>query len=165
MSDFTSTRQAVAKVFAFEHWLRFYFAVDKADDQVVIEVPEDALEEIKKQEPDLADFVAMVNNSPITYDSSCETVCAYVSARYESVSGGDLVARSLDDIDFKLNNHLFGLWIKAFEGYLDQERYPLAHWLEKYEEWRADPKVQRYAEHARGQQILAASKPATDTLH
>ncbi len=60
------------EIFQFDQWLRFYFVVEK-NDGLMIEIPEDVLNQIHEDHPELHRLADLVNNAVTDYKRSQET--------------------------------------------------------------------------------------------
>jgi len=134
----------IAEVFMFDQWLRHYYAVEK-DGKVMLEVPADDLKDIYEKEAHLAPLVDMLNNAEISYEKCQRTVCAFVGARYDgSKYGPEVIARALDSKSFKIEQYVFGVWLKGHEAYLDERKMPFSEWREMYAGWNSLDQVKEY---------------------
>jgi hypothetical protein len=153
----------IARVFIFEHWARFYYAVDR-DGQVWLEVPDEVLESCRREHPDLIPLIEELNGQAITYESTHQHLAEFV---YKLLDGSKyppgLVANTLDSKPFQLEQYLFSLWLKAYGGYVESQTLSYDQWLESYQEWKATEEVQKYL--AKLQAPKAVPQPGTDTVH
>lgn len=134
----------IARVFIFEHWARFYFAVDR-DGKTFLEVPEDVMEECRKDEADLVPLLEKTNNQELTYESSCQNVGAFVCGLLDgSKYPPGKVTQALDSKPYRIEMHLFSLWLQGHEGYLEQKRLPFAEWLDMFANWKRMDQVQAF---------------------
>lgn len=173
MSNRAQAITDVAEVFKFEQWLRFYFAMEaeapepsgagNAEEQAVrLMIPDHYMDEIKADYPNLADLAELVNGTAITYESSCATVCGFVSSRLDgAMFPHGLVDSVLNGREFQVEVHLFNLWIDGHEEYLDEQYRPFSEWQSMYEEWKAADKVQEY----RQSLLNAQSATANQSTH
>ena len=126
----------ITRVFAFEHWARFYFAVER-DGKTVLEVPADEVEKCRREYPDLAPLLDEANNKEMTYESSCQKVGEFVCRLYDGERyGPGVVGKTLDSRAFRVEQHMFAMWLKGHEGYLDEHNVDFATWLEMFTEWK-----------------------------
>jgi len=132
------------EIFQFDQWLRFYFVVEK-DDGLMIEIPEDVLNQIHEDHPELHRLADLVNNAVTDYKRSQENVCAYVGARldgqkYEST----VLPQVFDNSTFKVEMYIFNVWLKMHEQHLDEEYMNFNGWLEMYDGWNSLDEVKEY---------------------
>ncbi|WP_034640187.1 hypothetical protein [Desulfovibrio inopinatus] len=143
-SSIENAAKDIAEIFSFEHWLRFYFAVEK-DDKLYVEVPEEVIEAVTTKHPNLAQLAREVNGKPTDYQSSQQNVCAYV---FQALEGDtyryDTITDAFDSQDFKIDMYVFSLWIKGHENYLDEKRLDFDDWQYHFEQWKAMEQVQNY---------------------
>ena len=148
--------QEIFRVFMAEHWVRFYFAMEN-EGVVFLDVPAEAIEELKGYDASLAEFVAGVNGQPIDQESSRRAVGEFV---FRVMEGGayppGLVARAFDGKPLGLLLKLFSVWLSGHEGMLDEAVLPFAQWELHFGAWRQDPAVARFAT-----TLAAAGNPAT----
>ena len=164
MENRAQAAAAVAKVFQFEQWLRFYFVTQQGE-ALHIEVPADRLEEIRAAEPQLFDLANMVNNTETNYKKSCDSVCVYVSTHLDGQRySSSLLNSLLNGRDFQVEMQLFNLWIQGHEGYLDEEYRPFAEWQRLYEGWKGTTEVQNLRSKMLQSQPAGGQEPSA-TVH
>jgi hypothetical protein len=154
----------IAEVLAFEHWLRFYFVVER-DEKLFIEIPEERLAYIQENMPGYTGLVNMLNHREISYQSSCDTVCSFLASAFDGTRyKPGTVSQILDSRELKLELHLFSLWLKGFEGKLEQEEYDFEAWQLMFREWLDSDEVKRFAG---GLSTLPGLEcaPGPDTMH
>jgi len=158
---FKKARQAVREVLMFEHWLRFYFTLEK-DAKLFIEMPDEALEGVRGSHAHLIELAERLNHAEVDYQSSQKAVCNFVGQKLDGARfGQDIVPRVLDDKEFKIDAYLFGLWTKSHEAYLDEASRPFAEWIELFEGWLGQNEVQEY----RKKLLTSAPGPAGAAAH
>ncbi|WP_243438643.1 hypothetical protein [Fundidesulfovibrio soli] len=154
----------LSRVFSFEHWARFYYTVER-DGKTFLEVPAEVVEECRKKHPDLAPLLDETNNQELTYESSCQNVGAFVCRLYDGERyGPGVVTKTIDSKDFRIELHMFGLWLKGHENYLDEHNVDFDTWLEMFTEWNKLEQVAAYR--TRLMESSAADTPAGEkTVH
>ena len=156
MDDIEKASQEIFRVFMAEHWVRFYFAMEN-EGVVFLDVPAEALENLKVADAVLAEFVSGVNGQPIDVESSRRAVGEFV---FRTMEGGNypvgLVGRAFDGKTLALLLKLFSVWLSGHEEMLDAEVLPLAEWERLFTLWRQDPAVARFAGN-----LATAGNPAT----
>ena len=94
---------SIFRVFAAEHWARFYYAVEQ-DGAVTLDVPEEALAAIAAEDQGLAGFLGGLNGKPIDPESSRQAIGEHV---FRSLEGTGLpqgtVAKAFDSPSFALS--------------------------------------------------------------
>ncbi|EHJ48745.1 hypothetical protein DFW101_2741 [Solidesulfovibrio carbinoliphilus subsp. oakridgensis] len=145
MDPIEKASEEIFRVFMVEHWARFYFAVEQ-DGVVFLDVPEEAMAELKAEHPFLAEFVASINGQPIDMESSRRAIGEFV---FRSFEGGTFpqgtMAKAFDSKPFAMRMRLFSVWLSGHEGQLDAEPMPFAVWDTLFAQWRQDPAVLRFA--------------------
>ncbi len=140
----TNAIKEITRVFAFEHWARFYFAVDR-EGKTFLDAPEAALAQVREQAPDLAPLLERINNTELTYETSCTNVGTFVCELLDGVKyKPGLVQRLLDSRPYRMEMHLFSLWLQGHEGYLDANPQTFPGWLEMYLNWKELDQVKEY---------------------
>jgi hypothetical protein len=149
IDDMQAALRDVAEIFQFEHWLRFYFSKDEGG-KMSIEMPAEAAAQAKQRYPQLAGLIDSLNFSEIDYESSVRQVGEYV---HKSLDGPkyaqNVVSSVLDSKDFKIDLHLFSLWVRGHEALLDEKIFDFAEWISLYAAWKATEEVKRYAQSLR----------------
>jgi hypothetical protein len=161
---FTSAVADIAEVFMFDHWIRYYFAVEK-DGKVMVEVPEADMKNLYEHEQHLAPLADMLNHGEISYEKSQSSVCAFIGARYDgSKYGPGVITQAFDSKLFKIEQYVFGVWLKGHEAYLDERKMPFAEWREMYAGWNGLDQVKEYR-----QKLMAGggdpNRPATNAVN
>jgi len=163
MDDIERASQEVFRIFMAEHWARFYFAMEQ-DGVVFLDVPPEAMEALKAENPMVAEFIGGLNGQPVDMDASRRAVGEFVFKNFE---GGTFppgtVAKAFDSKPFALLMRLFSVWLSGHEALLDTETLPFSEWDRLFSTWRQDPAVARFTA-----SLAAAGNPtapASDTLH
>ncbi len=145
MDHIEKASEEIFRVFMVEHWARFYYAVEQ-DGVVYLDVPEEALAQLRAEHPHLADFVAGINRQPIDMESSRRAVGEFV---FRSFEGGAFptgtLTKAFDSKPFAMRMRLFSVWLSGHEAQLDAETMPFSAWDGLFSEWRQDPAVLRFA--------------------
>lgn len=165
-----SLRQAtdnVMDVVMFEQWLRFYYTkeLDTKDENgspnLTIDIPEAVLATVRQELPHLVGLAEMVQGHPLTYQSSCDSVCAFVAT---SMDGGQLPAGAVEKVfdsrEYKIEHYLFNLWLSSHEAKLDETPSGYSEWRRMYAEWRATEEVKRYVDN-----LAATPEKASQSTH
>lgn len=143
----------ITRIFIFEHWARYYHSKER-DGATRLEVPAEVVEAFAAAHPDLAPLLREMNDTTITYESSCRLVSQFVLRLLDGVKyPSGQTAAALDSRDFQLEMHLFSLWLKGHEVFLDKRPMTFSDWLEHFAGWKSTAEVRRYRE------SLAASGP------
>jgi hypothetical protein len=134
----------IARVFMFEHWARFYHAVDKAG-KTFLDVPDGVMEQCKAKHPDLAPLLEECAVQELTVESSCRTVGEFVLRLLDGTKyPPGKVLKALDSKAHKIETHMFNLWLKGHEGYLDANPQDFDGWLYMYQNWRMMDQVKAF---------------------
>jgi len=141
----TTLIKDIMRVFILEHWARFYYAEER-DGKTFLEMPPEALEKSRQETPDLAPLLEETNNTELTYESSCQNVGAFVCRMLdgEKYPPGK-VTKTLDSRPFRIEMHMFALWLKGHETYLDQNPQGYHDWLEMFTNWMLMDEVKAFA--------------------
>lgn len=135
----------VAEVMQFENWLRFYFVSEEEGEAVRIEIPQEILDDLKKNQTHLHDLAATYNGDLVDYQKSCTATCAHVATVYDGTKyPSGTVTEVWDSKDLKLEMYLFGLWMQGHENQLDEEFMPFPSWQKGFSDWKNTPEVQDY---------------------
>ena len=149
IDDLQAALREVAEIFQFEHWIRFYFATQR-DGRTFIDMPPQAVAKARQEHPQLAGLIDALNNSEIDYASSVRQVGEYVHSKLDGPKyGPNVVPAILDSKDFKVDMHLFSLWVRGHEAALDEEVLDFSEWASRFSAWKAAQEVVRYAQSLR----------------
>ena len=134
----------VVRVFIFENWARFYYTVER-DGKTWLEIPEDVLEACRKAHPDLTPLLEETNATEITYESCRQNVGAFVCRLLdgEKYPPGKVLA-ALDSKAFKIEMHMFFMWQRGHEHYLDERKMSFDVWMEMFVNWRLMDEVKAF---------------------
>ena len=151
--------QDIMRVFIFENWARFYHATQQGG-QTWLAVPENVLDACRSAHPDLAPLLDATNNTPISYESCAHNVGEFVCRLLDGQKyPPGKVEQTLGSKAFKIQLHMFSLWQRGHETYLDQHALSFDDWLEMFANWLAMDEVQTF------QARLAQSPESGDTAH
>lgn len=146
LQSFKQALADVSEIMQFENWLRFYFLHEEGD-QLVVRIPEAAMEHFKEKYPHLAPLAEIINNQAIDYESSVRTVCQYVVTRLDGpVYRDGIVPGVLDSSEFQKEMYLFQLWCQKHEDQLEKTPMEFATWKQLFEEWKKSDAVQKVAQ-------------------
>ncbi len=133
----------VTQVMQFESWLRFYFLHEEGDN-LVLRLPEESLDRIRQLYPNLAPLAEELNNQPVTYESSINSVCTFVVRTFDgSKYKAGVVTRVFDSRTFQAETQLYQLWLQVHEEQLDRAFMDFSKWLELYDAWRQSDVVRQ----------------------
>lgn len=153
----------IARVFMFENWARFYYALDR-DAKTFLEVPAEVMEQCRAKHPDLAPLLDECALQEMTAESSCRTVGEFVLRLLDGVKyPPGKVLKALDSKPYKIEMHMFNLWLKGHEGYLDANPQDFDGWLYMYQNWRMMDEVRAFA--ARLESGQAAGETQAKSTH
>jgi hypothetical protein len=153
----------IFRVFILEHWARFYFTKER-NGKTFLEIPEEELEHCRKAHPDLAPLLEESTGKELTYESSCQNVGAFVCRIFDGVKyPPGKVSRTLDSKPFRIEMHLFSLWLQGHEGYLEQKLLSFDDWLEMFVNWKQMDQVKDFI--AKLQQSPPAEGSKAKTTH
>ncbi len=149
--------QDTLEIFQFDQWLRFYFVVEK-DDQLRIEIPEDAMQVIKELDAHLYRFADMVNNAITDYKRSQDNICAFVASRLDGQKyERTVLPQVFDNATFKVEMYMYNVWLKMHESHLDAEYVDFVGWKEMYDGWNSMDEVIDY----RAKLVESGTDPGT----
>lgn len=156
--------QAVAEIIKFENWLRFYFVREQDGGKLTLDVPDETIQAIEAERPDLAGLIGVMNRQPIDFQSSCDSVCSYIASRFDGsrIPSGKLEAL-LNGEEMRVEQQLFNLWLKGHEEMLDAEQISFAEWMTHFDAWKTDANVQRYIQHLKS--VKAPTESLSDLTH
>jgi hypothetical protein len=145
----------IARVFIFENWARFYYTAIRGG-TTFLEVPEEVLEQCRQTHPDLAPLLEDTNNTEITYESCRKNVGEFVCRALDGQKypPGKIDA-ALDSKAFKIELHMFSMWQRGHESYLDQHQLSFDDWMEMIVNWRLLDEVKAF-------QAKLEQSPSTD---
>jgi hypothetical protein len=134
--SFAQAVERVSEVVMFENWLRFYFIDGESDDALFIRVPEQGMEKLKKNYPQLFGLAEQLNNGRIDHASSVREVCLFVAAEIDGRAIPEaMVQRVFSSPEFAVNIHLFSMWVQAHEEQLDKAFMEFSLWRSMFDEW------------------------------
>lgn len=143
--DFQSVLADVAEAMQFETWLRFYFLTQGEGDALVMDIPAEAQEAIQRDHAGLWPLAEALNRKAVDYQTSVNEVCTFAARFLDGVRHrAGLVDKVFDSRDFKVEMHLFGLFLSGHEAAFDQERLGFAQWREIFARWKASDQVRDY---------------------
>ncbi|WP_243359786.1 hypothetical protein [Fundidesulfovibrio terrae] len=134
----------IIRVFMFEHWARFYYTVEK-DGKPFLEMPADVLDDCRAKYPDLTPLLEEASGKELSIEACMQNVGAFVCRLLD----GDkyppgVVTKAMDSKPFRIELHLFGLWLQGHETYLDERQLSFDDWLEMFTNWKLMDKVQEF---------------------
>lgn len=144
MSNFHEAVGQISEVMQFENWLRFYF-ISGEDDKLSIVIPELAMIKLRENYAHLAGLAERLNGNEITYQSSKDTLCAFIATSFDKINareGG--VERIFDSSIFQIEMQLFNVWVQSNEEQLDKTFFEFKQWQELFAEWKQTEKMQKY---------------------
>ena len=143
-SEFDAAIERVMEVVMFENWLRFYF-IEEEGDRLFINLPDKALEQIKKRYGSLYDLADRLNQQNLDHQLSMNEVCLFVAGDFSSKGlAEDLPSRVFDSNAFMVEVQLFGSWVQGHEEKLDESFLDFETWQKLYREWLQSDEVQEY---------------------
>ena len=136
--------QDIMRVFIFENWARFYHAQER-EAQTWLAVPEEVISACRVAHPDLAPLLEDTNNAPISYESCAKNVGEFVCRLFDGPKyPPGTVERALNSKAFKIQLHMFSLWQRGHENYLDEHALSFDDWLEMFTNWMQMDEVQAF---------------------
>ena len=134
----------IIRVFIFEHWARFYYAAQR-DGKVFLEIPAELMAKLREKHPDLAPLLESANTKELSYESCQANVGSFVCSLLDGTKyPAGMVTKCLDSKDFRIELHLFNLWLQGHEGYLEQHSLTFEDWLEMFANWKLMDKVREF---------------------
>jgi len=148
MSDMPDMEEAliqdIMRVFIFENWARFYYTVER-DAQTWLEVPDEIVEACRASHPDLAPLLDTTNKTQISYESCAQNVGEFVCRTFDGQKyPPGKVEQALNSKAFKIRLHMFSLWQRGHEAYLDERLLSFDEWLEMFTNWMLMDEVQAF---------------------
>lgn len=157
--------QDISEMMQFENWIRFYF-IREEDDKLYVRIPEEAKSRIAEDYPAYMELVETLNNNPIDYDTSMNTLCKQVVRVFEGDKYPYGISTDVfDSKDFQAEMHLFNIWVQSHEEQLDQAFMEFKKWREIFTEWKQDERVKEYHDKLRKHAINTTVKCESDTVH
>ncbi|MEW5773537.1 MAG: hypothetical protein AB1916_08430 [Thermodesulfobacteriota bacterium] len=143
--DFQSVLADVAEAMQFETWLRFYFLKEAEGGTLRMDIPDEAAEAIRRDHAPLWPLAEALNGKTVDYQTSLTEVCTFAARYLDGVRHrAGLVDKVFDSRDFKVEMHLFALFLSGHEAAFDQERLGFAQWREIFAQWKASDQVRDY---------------------
>ncbi len=137
-NDFKQVLKEVTDVCKFEHWLRFYFTQEK-DENLFLDIPENIVEHIKKEYPNLSGLADKINQEIITPEKSQNWIIGFISQNLDRKKYDDnpsLIPRILNSKSFEVEITAFHLWVNAHEDQLEEKVMDFKEWMELFEAWK-----------------------------
>ncbi len=142
-SDFKSALKDTADICKFELWLRFYFTKEEEGQELKLEVPEDIMEHIRKEYPQLADMAEKMNGNAISPEKSQQTLTKHISHRLDGEKYEPaMMPGVLNSKSFEVEMSAFHMWVNAHEDQLEEKVYDFKEWMEFFEAWKRTEKGQ-----------------------
>ena len=136
--------QDILRVFIFENWARFYHAVER-DAQTWLDIPDGVIEACRASHPDLAPLLDATNKTQISYESCAQNVGEFVCRLLDGPKyPPGKVEQTLNSRAFKVRLHMFSLWQRGHEAYLDEHPLGFDEWLEMFANWMRMDEVQAF---------------------
>lgn len=125
----------------FENWLRFYFIVEKGEDErLFLEIPEKSMDKIKNLYPQYLPLAEGLENREIDFQTSQKAVCTFVLDHLDGhVFPQNMAQIVLSSAAFQLQMQLFNAWVQMHEDQLDQGFLQFDQWLDLFNQWRNSP--------------------------
>jgi len=153
----------ILRVFIFEHWARFYFTAER-DGKPFLEMPAEVLEDCKTRYPDLAPLLEETTGKELSIEACMQNVGAFVCRLLDGEKyAPGVVTKALDSKPFRIELHLFNLWLQGHETYLDERQLSYDDWLEMFANWKLMDKVQEFI--AKLKQTPPAAEEKAKTTH
>lgn len=134
----------ILRVFIFEHWARFYYAADRGG-KIFLEVPGEVMAQLHEKHPNLAPLLDASSTQELSYESCQLHVGSFVCSLLDGAKyPAGMVTKTLDSKEFRIELHLFNLWLQGHEGYLEQHSLTFEDWLEMFANWKLMDKVQEF---------------------
>lgn len=136
----------VTEVMMFENWLRFYFLQEEGE-ELVIRIPEAAMNYFKEHYPHLAPLAETLNNETMDYEKSVKTVCQFVVTNLDGpVYRDGVVPAVLDSPEFQQEMYLFQVWCQNHERQLEQSPMEFTTWQQLFNDWKKTDEVRKLAQ-------------------
>lgn len=143
-SNLQDTVDRIVKVVMFENWLRFYFIAEEGD-KLILRLPDQSVEQIKKRYPRFLDLAERLNNGEITHENSMKEVCLFISGGFDgNPLPEEVVSRAFESHAFQMELQLFGYWVQAHEEQLDATFLEFGEWERLFNEWKLSDEVREY---------------------
>lgn len=139
--EFRDAVEAVLRAVIFENWLRFYFIVEKGEDErLFLEIPEKSMDKIKNLYPQYLPLAEGLENREIDFQTSQKAVCTFVLDHLDGhVFPQNMAQIVLSSAAFQLQMQLFNAWVQMHEDQLDQGFLQFDQWLDLFNQWRNSP--------------------------
>ncbi|WP_461832993.1 hypothetical protein [Desulfothermus sp.] len=143
-NKFKYALKEISDVIKFEMWLRFYFASQGSEgDFVVLKVPNEVMEHIKKEYELLYELANELNNKKITPEISQRAVTDFILRKLEGKKFPPAMVPSvLNSKSFEVEVSVFHLWVSAHEDQLDEKVFDFKEWMQLFEAWKRTEKGQ-----------------------
>lgn len=130
----------ILQVAIFENWLRFYFIHETSDNELELQIPAKSMERIDEHYANLALLAHEMNNKPITFETSRDTVLKHILAHVDGTKMEKGTAQKvLQSATFQTRLQLFHIWEQMHEDQLDQGFIDFETWKNLFIKWLHSP--------------------------
>jgi hypothetical protein len=141
-SDFKQALKDITDICKFEHWIRFYY-LQQNDDQLYVDIPEEAIEFLKKEYSTLSQLAEKMNHIAITPEVSQQILGEFIGKSLDgAVHDSQMVHSVLGSKSFETEITLFHMWVDAHEDQLDDHVIDFKEWMKLFEAWKRTEKGQ-----------------------
>lgn len=153
-STFQEQVATLLEVAMFENWLRFYFIREEdASEYLELEIPEKAMARIKDLYPHLYPLASSLNNKPINFETSRDSVIRHIMAEIDGKTLPQGTAQQiLQSSTFQIRLQLFHIWEQLHEDQLDRGFSEFGAWKNLFAQWLETPGAKELA-----QNLIASS--------
>ncbi len=146
MNDtFAGVLADVAEAMQFESWLRFYFIKEAEDGSLTLDIPAEVAEALQRDHAGLWPLAEALTGKALDQQTCLNEVCIFAARYLDGVRHrAGLVDKVFDSRDFKVEMHLFHLFLSGHEAAFDRERLDFAKWREIFVAWKASDQVREY---------------------
>jgi len=143
-NKFKNALKEISDVIKFEMWLRFYFSSQGSEgDSVVLKIPDEVMEHIKKEYELLYELAKGLNNKKISPEISQRAVIDFILRKLEGKKFPPAMVPSvLNSKSFEIEVSVFHLWVSAHEDQLDEKVFDFKEWMQLFEAWKRTEKGQ-----------------------
>lgn len=121
----------------FELWLRFFFVQEMEDEQLKIAIPDNDLEHIQENYPDLCPLAENLNQQTITPEKSQEFLVDFISQYLDGKKfDSHIIPGVLNSKSFEVEMTAFHIWVQANEQQLEDEVQEFLDWMQSFEAWK-----------------------------
>ena len=140
--NFKQALKEISDACKFELWLRFFFVVQD-NEQLKISIPEQDLQHIRNNYPELSPLADKLNAQFITPEKSQKILVDFISHHLDGKKmDHSMVPSILNSKSFEVEMTAFHMWVEAHEQQLENDLQDFEDWMQSFEAWKRTEKGQ-----------------------